>query len=197
MLEFDQPEEGRKVKPAGQKSARVLEDGRAVATRRRLDAGFVGLLMRRSYDDLRVAEIAKKSGVGRSTFYAHYASKEELLRSQFRRIVAPMMLPTGDAVQPLDCTRLFAHILSARVLFENVIRGGAGNQVIRDCFAEHLRRLMKRGLAVRGDVPKKMMVGFVVHGLMAVMEFAAMNRSSVTPEALQGIFQRLVGGRMG
>ena len=185
------------MKTAGQKPRRVLQDARAVATRRRLDAGFVELLRRCCYDDLRVAEITTKSGVGRSTFYAHYSSKEELLRSQFRRIVTPMMLVTDDATHPLDCTRLFAHILTARVLFENVMRGGAGNKVMRECFAEHLRRCIKRGMAVRGDVPKKMMVGFVVHGLMAVMEYAATSKASATPEALQEIFQRLVGERIG
>ena len=175
---------------------RVLQDARALATRQRLDAAFVELLWRRPYDDLRVAEIAKKAKVGRSTFYAHYSSKEELLRSQFRRIVAPMMLATGDAEAPLDCMRLFAHVATARALFENIMRG-TGSRVMRECFAEHLRRLMRRGLTVRGDVPRAMMVGFVVHGLMAVMEFAARSGTGTEPEAMQVIFQQLVAGRLG
>jgi AcrR family transcriptional regulator len=187
---------------AEQKSVRVsrngpgVPDARALATRQRLDQGFVELLMRRAYDDLRVAEIAKKAGVGRSTFYAHYKSKDELLRSQFRRIVTPMMLATGDPARPLDCTRLFAHILVAQALFHSLMRGADGSKVIRECCAEHLRRLMKRGMKVRADVPKTMMVGFVVHGLMAVLEFATMREGTAKPEELQEMFQRLVGERV-
>ena len=66
------------------------KDERVVRSRKRLDAAFVELLHRRAYGNMRVSDIAKKAGVGRATFYAHYPSKDHLLRSQFDRFVAPM-----------------------------------------------------------------------------------------------------------
>src|SRR5438552_2594273 len=86
------------------------KDQRVVRTRKRVDAAFVELLHRRAYGNIRVSDITRKAGVGRATFYAHYSSKDDLLRSQFNRIVAPMLVMTPGDACPLDATALFAHL---------------------------------------------------------------------------------------
>ena len=54
-------------------------DGRIERTRRALLGSFSGLLREREYRQVNVADIAKQANVGRSTFYEHFQSKDDLL----------------------------------------------------------------------------------------------------------------------
>src|SRR5260370_15208171 len=94
------------------------KDARSLRTRARIDAAFAQLLHRRAYGDIRVSDIIRKAGVGRATFYAHYAAKDNLLRSQFERGVAPMLVSLPDDPALLDATPLFAHIRSAPFIYK-------------------------------------------------------------------------------
>ena len=67
---------------AGRNGAAQPADIRAVRTRQQINSAFVMLMHRRSYDSMRVSDITRKAGVGRATFYAHFTSKDDLLRSQ-------------------------------------------------------------------------------------------------------------------
>src|SRR5512143_2071165 len=77
-------------------------DQRVARTRDLLDAAFVALLHRRTYEAIRVGDIVRKAGVGRATFYAHYATKHDLLQSQLRRIVFPMIVAAEDGAGLID-----------------------------------------------------------------------------------------------
>ena len=54
-------------------------DRRATRTRRALLNAFVGLILERRYDEITVAAIIARADVGRSTFYEHFRSKDDLL----------------------------------------------------------------------------------------------------------------------
>jgi len=55
------------------------DDRRTLKTKRALAAAFKQLLLEKGYDAITIQEIIDKADVGRSTFYAHYESKEQLL----------------------------------------------------------------------------------------------------------------------
>lgn len=54
-------------------------DRRVRRTQRALCQAMVELILEKGFDAITVAEIAERADVGRSTFYAHYAEKEDLL----------------------------------------------------------------------------------------------------------------------
>jgi len=70
-------------------------DRRAARTRRALHDALMTLILRKGFDALTVQDIAREADVGRSTFYAHYPSKEELLRDGFRILRAEL----SEAIQ--------------------------------------------------------------------------------------------------
>jgi len=134
------------------------------------------------------------AGVGRATYYAHYSSKHELLRSQFSRIVAPMLREQQEDPCPLDCTLLFAHVRTTPRLYKALMRGpegGAGARILRTCFEERIRRVLAVG-AANPIAPK-----FVAASLLAIIEFWIGNGLREPPEALQAVFRKLVGGGLG
>ena len=54
-------------------------DRRTQKTKKYLAAALVELIMEKGYEDITVQEIIDRANVGRSTFYSHYESKEQLL----------------------------------------------------------------------------------------------------------------------
>lgn len=57
----------------------MIPDRRVQKTREAIYAAFLKLLNAKGYDRMTVQDVIDLANVGRSTFYAHYASKEALL----------------------------------------------------------------------------------------------------------------------
>ncbi|HEY6941536.1 helix-turn-helix domain-containing protein [Dokdonella sp.] len=68
------------------------EDARRRRTRTALQKAFIQLFFERGFDEIGIADIAARAGVGRSTLYEHYRGKDELLldtvRYPFERLAA-------------------------------------------------------------------------------------------------------------
>lgn len=72
-------------------------DRRVRRTRGRLKEALLELMHERGYEGLTVREIADRADVGRSTFYDHFESKEDLLFAGVEEHLAAM---TGDPEGP-------------------------------------------------------------------------------------------------
>jgi AcrR family transcriptional regulator len=174
-----------------------------VRTRQLLDAAFVELLHRRAYGNIRVNDITRKAGVGRATFYAHYSSKDDLLRSQFDRIVAPMLAIKPQDACLLDVSVFLSHIQSSPKIYRALLGAqdaGEAPRILRDCFAERV----KQALGARdGSSPtvgasvameRAIVTRAVASSLLAVIEAWAESNMSKPLQEVQAIFSKLVGG---
>jgi AcrR family transcriptional regulator len=95
-----------------------LADRRVRRTRRVLRDALVALILERGWDSVTVQDVCARADVGRSTFYVHFADKEELLLSGFDELHAALDTLCSKSrgkfafVEPLleharDNTRLF------------------------------------------------------------------------------------------
>ena len=184
-----------------QKSANVSQrhtlnrkDERIRRTRARIDAGFVDLLHRRAYGDIRVSDIVKKACIGRPTFYAHYATKDDLLRSQFRRIVGPLIRPAPADTQLIDATLLFAHVGSAQHFFRAFMgpNGGTAPRVLRDCFEARVREILAIDSESHSNLMQSATARVVAASLITILECWIERGARETPQQVQAIFAGLV-----
>ena len=70
-------------------------DRRVARTRAMLHQALLSLILQKGYEATTVEDICEAANVGRSTFYAHYTSKDDLKRSgleSLRRLLAPIRL---------------------------------------------------------------------------------------------------------
>lgn len=103
--------------------SQVVPDRRERRTRKALVSAFVGLLGQRRYDEIQVGEIAQSADVGRSTFYAHYRGKDELLFDSMGwifDILGDSVREDGDAQR---LTFMAAHMWENRGLGRRVMAG--------------------------------------------------------------------------
>jgi AcrR family transcriptional regulator len=177
-------------------------DARVVRTRKRLDMALVELLHRRAYGNIRVSDIAKRGGVGRATFYAHYSSKDELLRSQFERIVAPMLAITPNDACLLDISAFLAHVKGMPRIYKALVgaEAGASPRIMRDCFEKRVRQALDLRDGNSHDdrfaLQRTIVVRTLASALLVAVECWAENNMSQPPQEVQAIFRKLVGSAL-
>ena len=75
--------------------ATKMEDRRVQRTRALLLSALLDLIVEQGYEEITVQDIVDRANVGRSTFYAHFLDKRELLLTgeeldrQFRALAIP------------------------------------------------------------------------------------------------------------
>ena len=70
-------------------------DRRVARSRRALKEALTDLILERGYESVTVQDVIDRADVGRSTFYAHFLDKDDLLMA----ILADLEMPAPDASQ--------------------------------------------------------------------------------------------------
>lgn len=153
------------------------EDRRTKLTRQRLHEALVSLAIERGYDAITVQEVLDRAEVARSTFYAHFRDKEDLLLSGFRDKGGPLFCNSavagkGNVFAGL-ASSLFDHVYENRTL-ANAFSGSASSGAV---FA-HLRnlviiearkRLKERATGVAQAIPDEVIVQYVASTLFSLL----------------------------
>ncbi|WP_435612350.1 TetR/AcrR family transcriptional regulator [Streptomyces sp. bgisy159] len=134
------------------------EDPRAVRTRSRLRAALLGECAERPLDEVSVAALVRRAGVGRATFYVHYADLEALAVDACADVVreAVKALHTWqgrpDPVHaPAALAEFFASLAPHTGLYRALLAPGGGGPLglvlHRDLRAYSLRERTRAGAA--------------------------------------------------
>jgi AcrR family transcriptional regulator len=91
-------------------------DRRTERTRRALMTAFVDLLLAEGYEAVTVERIVERANVGRSTFYIHYKSKEDLLKESMTRPSSFLAIIVGHNVAPDIVVHILNHFHEQRKL---------------------------------------------------------------------------------
>jgi len=188
-------QKSKSVAKSASEDSSVVRDARVIATRKKIDAAFVQLLFRRSYKSLRVSDITRKAEVGRATFYAHFKSKDDLLRSQVERVIVPMLHPCPGSPSLLDCRSFFRHVGEAPQLFRSIMSGGegSGSSVVREAMENRLDTLLRGAGMPAGKVPSLLVKRFVISTLLTIVSHGLRPDAAESGEEMQRQFELLVG----
>jgi AcrR family transcriptional regulator len=107
----------------------VTIDRRVTRTRRALKEALTDLILEKGYEAVTVQDVIDRADVGRSTFYAHFVDKDDLLMA----ILADLEVPAPDTStwKPDDpafgwTLELFRHFGSGQRLFKAVASSQSG-----------------------------------------------------------------------
>ena len=167
-------------------------DPRVEQSRRALHGALIALVREKDYDEIAVREILDRASVSRSTFYAHFDSKDELLASGIERMV------TSSGADPLRSFSLpiFEHhdrhrrtgTMSGRTraLLHEQLRALIARR-IRD----HVRRSTRKGDATPALSPELHGL-FVASTFIVVLDWWLDTRSPLSPLEAHQLFCSLV-----
>lgn len=135
------------------------DDRRSRRTRRTLGEALVSLMLEKRYDTITVQEIIDRANVGRSTFYAHYMDKEDLLQNEAAELIARLsdhMDRTAGGNRIIPSLELLTHLQESYDLYRALVRGRAIQPVLKTMQAQlslHVETRLAR-LLPPGEVPR-------------------------------------------
>ncbi|MCP8884622.1 TetR/AcrR family transcriptional regulator [Devosia sp. XJ19-1] len=191
-----------------EKSAQVLvagglTDRRARRTRQSLHETLMRLTVERGYDELSVADIAAAANVGRSTFYAHFTDKDDLLRSAMGTLRAALVQEHAAAgIDGTDLDRMLgfsafmtAHLAEQHVLYRALMRGRAGPillDLIRHALCDIVRSELAPGSrSANVSLDDELSVQFVVGAYMSVLTWWLDRGAKEPPSAIEAGFRHM------
>lgn len=174
-------------------------DRRVRRTRGRLHIALMELIVEKGYDRTTVQDLIDRADIGRSTFYAHYETKDDLLLSSLERLDIDIELHIGndssDAI--LSSLGFFRHIAEQRELFQALI-GSRGIDIVIRATREALTRRVEATIAERESegagsaaLPSDARAAFAAGSLLAFLTWWLDNDMPYSPEDMATMFSQM------
>lgn len=178
-------------------------DRRQKKTREAIFVAFTTLLSERNYNQISVQDIIDAADVGRTTFYAHFETKDfllkELCEELFNHIIDTAMgLPHGHYHYNCGCATdsVFLHLL--RHLQENDLNilellSSENNEIFLRYFKSNLRKLIVSQYAEQGSLqnarlPEDYLVNHISSSFVETVGWWIARKMKETPEQITEYF---------
>lgn len=190
-------------------------DRRVARTRNLLQDALVALIVEKGYDAITVQDILDKANVGRSTFYAHFLDKQDLLISGLERLKAALAEQQQAALaHPGAATRgpsaggelagplafslpMLLHVKSHHRLYRAFVGRQSGTMVML-----HIQRLLadlardeisaRLPLKTQTMMPVEAVVQATIGAYLALLAWWMDHKMPCSAEELDRMFQRIV-----
>ena len=157
------------------------KDVRARQTRRLLLETFARLASEQRYDSIATSELVAAAGVGRSTFYEHFADKDALLLAALEPVLIPLANAASGRGSKAAARMLLTHIWSKRSLFRSVLCSVVLKKIVQRLTDMILERIMREG--VNSDTARVAAVASA-HGQIAVVRLWVTGEISISIDRL-------------
>jgi len=180
--------------------AAKAEDRRVQRTRKLLQEALIALVLEKGYEAVTVQDIIDRANVGRSTFYAHFLDKQQLLLSGFEELRVFLaqqhvaMAASGERRLGFSLA-MFEHACSYRPVYRALI-GKQSGAVVRKQMQQMLTELVRNELAAlaprdAAPIPLEIVVQYTVSAFMGLLIWCADHNTPDTAAQMDAIFQQL------
>lgn len=181
-------------------------DRRSRRTRERLQKALIELIGERGYNAITIQEIADRADLGRSTFYAHYSTKDDLFMSCHEAIVGEFR-PVELHPHPLSREELLAlqatpelesayrHLADSRARLNAIFQGREGPLILRrmrDSSAQEIEANLRAAFAdVESTIPFDVLANYLAGAQIALAQWWLGRRRPHTAQDLARAFHLL------
>lgn len=178
-------------------------DKRIIKTEQAIYDGFCEVLSSKDYNEITIDNILKASKVSRSTFYAHYRTKEEVLKSVTNHIFNHVFShslseeKTHDFSKDsiFDYTHLITHILYHLHDEKELVKAILNNST-RELFLSNMREnlnpisklMIQENLVKNKNVPLPLYISIVTETFILSIDYWFKNNFLDTPEKITNYF---------
>lgn len=182
-------------------------DRRQKKTRQAIIDAFVKLLTKTSYEKVSVKDIIDAADVGRSTFYSHFETKDDLARQicfeLFDHIFSPVIPPCSthnfsDMPQNIETriTHILYHLRDKREYYLGIIN-------YDDCtlFLGFFRDYMLQNVSIKMSgsydeysqrVPEDFLINSLISSFVGMIRWWLKNKMHPGPEVVAGYYMALI-----
>lgn len=177
-------------------------DRRVRKTKRLLKSALLELIMEKGYDAITVQDILDRADVGRSTFYAHFNAKDDLLLGDAPYVhltFEEIRTDEGDIEVIPSFLEMFRHVAEQNQLFRAMM-GGEGINLVQRTVMLHLRTTFEErfnDMAEQGrplPLPSLVLANYLTGGFMSLLEWWLDAEMPYSPEEVNGMFMQMANG---
>ncbi len=181
------------------------EDRRINRTRKLMHEALMSLIVEKGYEDITVQDILDRADTGRSTFYAHYRDKDELLLSSFEHLrnlfeqqqqALIASRHTGKEPEVNIILELFRHTGEHHKLYKAIAGKKSGEMILKylhrylnNLLIVPLTELMKSRKSP--PVPIEITTHYLVSSLISLITWWLDNNMPYSAEKMDEIFRIL------
>ena len=180
-----------------------MVDRRQRKTRNAIFRAFTSLLEAKSYSSITVQDIIQKADIGRSTFYAHFDTKDELLKGLCAEIfdhVFSAVVPQekahdfsgSDVTIDQQLTHILYHLAENRHYIKGILSRESGElfmdyfkQRLKEVFTEHLEPELE-------DVPDQYVLHHMVSSFAEAVRWWLRDNPDYTPEEISDFYLKVI-----
>ena len=179
-------------------------DRRVERTRELLQKALIELIGESGYDAITIQDIVDRANVGRTTFYHHYNSKDELFMSCHEAIVREFHIGLLHPLSreellspeiPPDMTSAYRHLEEGRALLNPIFQGKDSQLILRQIRDRSAREIEAnlRAIFTEADstIPLDMLANYLAGAQIALMQWWLEKRHPHTPDNLTQTLHRL------
>ncbi len=184
-------------------------DRRIAKTRTAIHRALLDLILEKRYDKITVQDIIDRADVSRSTFYAHFLDKEDLLMKGFSLFSDDLGTHLEEAEHVgevedhvLHSLIFFRHAGTHQGLYKAMLEGG-GADVLMETGRQHLMKNIEAHLdeAFAGGetavMPIPVITNFLAGAMLSVLMWWLEEGQPYSPEEVNIMFQRLATSGVG
>jgi AcrR family transcriptional regulator len=162
----------------------VKIDRRAQRTQELLQKALIELIAERGYDAITVQDIVDRASVGRTTFYLHYSSKDELFMSCHEAIISEFHIGPLHPLSreellsseiPPETTSAYRHLEERRALLYPIFQGKDSQLILRQIRDRSAREIEANLRATFGEadstIPLDMLANYLAGAQIALMQW--------------------------
>ncbi|MDD7388271.1 MAG: TetR/AcrR family transcriptional regulator [Lachnospiraceae bacterium] len=186
-------------------------DRRQQKTRKAIFQSFTALLGEKSYNNITVQEIINRADIGRSTFYAHFETKDDLLKELCSELFGHIVNSA------MDCTHthglysdgrapesVFCHLLQHLQENDSNILGllsCESSEIFLRYFKDSLNELVRvqllnqqdeSGRRSRTDLPDEFLINHISGSFVEMVQWWLKGHRKQTPQELDGYFRAVI-----
>lgn len=198
------PDIGQRAKAVRKKTPPAMMpqiDPRVARTRGILQDALISLILEKGYEAISITDICRLAGVGRSTFYFHFSSKDDLKRSGLEHLRHALEHQQHEAATQAEHPDLGFSLALLRHAHDNLdlyraLAGGRGGAValasIRKIVADLARRELAAGARDKDSgIPREMAIQYLVGAYMAVLTWWLDHGAKLPAEKVDAMFRRM------
>ncbi|HET6979969.1 MAG TPA: TetR/AcrR family transcriptional regulator [Pyrinomonadaceae bacterium] len=176
-------------------------DARVRRTRDALGDALIALMQEKPFDTITVQEVLDRAHVSRSTFYAHYSDKDDLLMSdaeEFFEAISMALSAHGDqSDRVFPVQEFFSHLSNVQPFFKALVKSGKyqeNMELARGHFARGIERRLSELPRANSIPPNQLTAIAFTHAgaLLSLLTWWLDRGMRETPAEMDQLFHRMV-----
>jgi len=176
-------------------------DARVRRTRDALGDALITLMQEKPFDTITVQDVLDRAHVSRSTFYAHYSDKDDLLMSdadEFFEALSTALSAHGDkSDRVFPVAEFFTHLADVQPFYKALVKSGRfqeNMELARGHFARGIERRLSELPRARGIPANELAAIAFTHAgaLLSLLAWWLDRGMREAPEQMDELFHRMV-----